>query len=163
MFVSEGTLISGPRQLIKFLVFRFKRITLSAVKNETKMHQFLISLCPSSRRGHKDSKTHPTFYFSMILSQVMAIWKNAIFSVQRGHLIRQLYYITFPINYLPIKIGKKSPLSLVLIFWHGALSSVGVVTNSTFAPLCNKKRNFVVPVHDARLPGLGSSITTILS
>ena len=87
----------------------------------------------------------------------------AIFSDQRGHLIRQLYYIKFPINYLSIKIGKKSPLSLVLIFWHGALSSVGVVTNSTFAPLCNKKRNFVVPVHDARLPGLGSSITTILS
>ena len=68
----------------------------------------------------------------------------AIFSDQRGHLIRQLYYIKFPINYLSIKIGKKSPLSLVLIFWHGALSSVGVVTNSTFAPLCNKKRNFVV-------------------
>ena len=54
-------------------------------------------------------------------------------------------------NYLLIIIiGRKSPLSLplVLIFWLGVWSSVDVVTNSTFAPLCNKKRNFVVPLHD---------------
>ena len=56
-------------------------------------------------------------------------------------------------NYLLITIiGRKSPLSFPPCFdilaWSLDWSSVDVVTNSTFAPLCNKKRNFVVPLHD---------------
>ena len=47
---------------------------------------------------------------------------------------------------------RNSPLSFPPCFdilaWSLDWSSVDVVTNSTFAPLCNKKRNFVVPLHD---------------
>ena len=49
----------------------------------------------SLRGGPEDSKTHPTFYFPMIFSQVTGLWKYAIFCVQRGNLIRQGFWNNF--------------------------------------------------------------------
>ena len=44
-----------------------------------RMHQFSKSLCPSSRGGPEDSKTHPTSSISWILGKVMAIPKKHCF------------------------------------------------------------------------------------
>ena len=82
------------------------------------MHQFLKSLCPSSRGGPEDSKTPPTCKICMILSQVMAHPKKQCFDFPSLNLQSKLFWENSIFFKLPQLGPKSSKLCKLGVFWN---------------------------------------------